>query len=123
MPGLIPHLIAGTALFFVGTLYYRSYFKENNTRKLQLALVCITFSIIPDIFLGIYYTTNLLSFQTLLPYHVVTHLILTPIVIIIFTILLLRFDTKRRPIWIMGIWALLLHLMMDFLIEETNLFI
>jgi len=123
MPGLIPHLIAGTALFFVGIIYYRSYFKGNNKNKLLLAFVCLAFSIIPDIFLGIYYTTHLLSFNTLLPYHVFTHLILTPIAIIAFVILLIRFDTKRKPIWIMGIWALLLHIIMDVLIQETNMFI
>lgn len=122
MPGLIPHLIAGISLYFMGIFYFRSYFKENNN-KILLAVVCITFSIIPDVFLGIYYTTNLLSFKTLLPYHVFTHIILTPIAIIIFTILLLRFDTKRKPIWIIGILALLLHIVMDLLMHETNLFI
>ena len=121
MPGLIPHLIAGTALYFIGVSYYRSYFKENN--KLLLAIVCLTFSVIPDLFLGLYYTTNLLSYETLLPYHVFTHMILTPIAIIIFTLLLLIFDTKRKPIWVMGIWALLLHIVMDILIEEMNLFL
>jgi len=121
MPGLIPHLIAGTALYLIGIFYYRSYFKENN--KILLAIVCLTFSVIPDLFLGIYYTTHLLSFNTLLPYHVFTHLILTPTVILVFTLLLLKIDTKRKPIWIMGIWALLVHIVMDLLIQETNLFI
>ncbi len=121
MPGLIPHLIAGTALYFIGIFCYRSYFKENN--KLLLAFVCFSFSLLPDLFLGLYYTTHLLSFETLLPYHVFTHLILTPIAIIIFTILLLRFDTKRKPIWIIGIAALIVHIVMDLLIQETNLFI
>ena len=121
MPGLIPHLIAGVVLYFIGIFYYRSYFKENN--KLLLALVCLIFSLIPDLFLGLYYTTNLLSFEILLPYHVFTHLILTPIAIIVFSILLFRFDTKRKPIWIIGICALILHIVMDLLIQETNLFI
>jgi len=122
MPGLIPHLIAGAALYFIGIFYFRPYFKENNN-KLLLAIVCLTFSVIPDLFLGIYYTTHLLSFNTLLPYHVFTHLILTPTVILVFTLLLLKIDTKRKPIWIMGIWALLVHIVMDLLIQETNLFI
>jgi len=122
MPGLIPHLIAGAALYFIGVFYFRSYFKENNN-KLLLAIICLTFSVIPDLFLGLYYTTNILSFETLLPYHVFTHLILTPTVIIVFTLLLLKIDTKRKPIWIMGICALLLHIVMDLLIQETNLFI
>jgi len=122
MPGLIPHLIAGAALYFIGVFYFRSYFKENNN-KLLLAIICLTFSVIPDLFLGLYYTTNILSFETLLPYHVFTHLILTPTVIIVFTLLLLKIDTKRKPIWIMGIWALLVHIVMDLLIQETNLFI
>ena len=121
MPGLIPHLITGAALYFIGVSYYKSYFKENN--KLILAIVCITFSILPDLFLGAYYTINLLSYETLLPYHVFTHMILTPIAIIIFTLLILIFDTKRKPIWVMGIWALLLHIVMDLFIIEINLFI
>jgi Na+/melibiose symporter-like transporter len=121
MPGLIPHLVAGTALYFIGVFYYRSYFKENN--KLLLAIACFSFSILPDLFLGLYYTTGLLSYETLLPYHVFTHLILTPIAIIVFAILLFRFDTKRKPIWVIGILALLVHIVMDLLIQETNLFI
>ncbi len=123
MSGLIPHLIAGSALYLVGIYYYKTFFKENNIKKLQLALICLTFSLIPDVFLGIFYTTNLSSFQTLLPYHVFAHLIITPIAIGIFIVLLFRVDKKRKPIWIIGIWALLLHIIMDLLIEEKNLFI
>jgi len=125
MPGLILHLLAGCTLYFIGRYYYRTYFQENNTinKKLLLALVCLTFNLIPDIFLGIYYTTHLLTFQTLLPYHIFTHLILSPIAIGVFIVFLFRVDIKRKSIWIMGIWALILHISMDLLIQETSLLI
>lgn len=123
MSGFIPHLLAGAFFYFVGRIIYSSYFTQNKKRKLQLAAICLTFSLIPDVFLGLYYTTGLLSFKALLPYHVITHLILTPAAIILLTVLALAVDTKRRPIWIMGIAALLLHIIMDSYVPETSFFI
>jgi hypothetical protein len=123
MPGLIPHLLAGAALYFIGIFYYKSYFKENKKNKLLLAFFCIVFSLLPDVFLGLYYTTGFLSFDVLLHYHVFAHVIVTPTAIIVFSLLLFVFDTKRKPIWIICIHALLLHIIMDFLIKETNMFL
>jgi uncharacterized membrane-anchored protein len=125
MAGLIPHLIAGCALYLVGRYYYRTYFEGDNKTKKQLilAIVCIAFSLIPDIFLGTYYTTHILSFSTLMPYQIFAHFILIPIAIVILALLIFRFDTKRKPIWIMGIAALALHFIMDLFLEEAGLFI
>jgi len=121
MPGAIIHLITGSALYLIGRFSFRSFFKENQKLKknLLLATVCILFSLLPDFFLGIYYLTHLEPASVLMPYQILTHLELTPIAIgVIIPIALL--DAKRRPIWIMGITALILHIIMDLYIIETN---
>jgi len=124
MAGLIPHLIAGCALFLIGRYFYRAYFEGDDKTKKQigLAIVCLALSIIPDIFLGTYYTTHILSFDTLMPYQIFAHFILIPIAIVILALLIFRLDTKRKPIWIMGIAALALHFVMDLFLEEAGLF-
>ena len=124
MAGLIPHLIAGCALYLIGRYYFKTYFESDNKTKKQLllAIVCIAFSLIPDIFLGTYYTTHILSFDTLMPYQIFAHYILIPIAIALLALLIFRLDTKRKPIWIMGIAALALHFIMDLFLEEAGLF-
>jgi hypothetical protein len=121
MPGLIPHLLAGTALYLIGRYSFRTYFKNDQKHKkeLLLAFVCLTFSLVPDFFLGIYYLTHLETASVLMPYQIFTHHILTPVAIGVLFLFFL-FDTKRRPIWIMGASALVLHIIMDVLIIETN---
>jgi len=125
MAGLLPHLIAGCTLFLIGRYYYRAYFEGDDKTKKQvfLAIVCLACSLIPDIFLGTYYTTHILSFHTLMPYQIFAHFILIPIAIVILALLLFRFDTKRKPIWVMGICALALHFIMDLFLQEAGLFI
>jgi hypothetical protein len=121
MPGAIIHLITGSVLYLIGRVSFRNYFKENQKLKknLLLATVCITFSLLPDFFLGIYYLTHLEPASVLMPYQEFTHLQLTPIAIgVLIPIALL--DAKRRPLWIMGITALILHIIMDLYIVETN---
>jgi putative effector of murein hydrolase len=122
MPGLISHLLVGSVLFAIGRVAFRTYFKDNQKLKktLLLAAVCLTFSLLPDFFLGIYYTTHLEPFNVLLPYQVFTHFILTPIAVGVLFLLAFLFDTKRRPIWFMGTVALVLHVVMDLLIKETT---
>ena len=124
MAGLIPHLIAGCALYLIGRYYFKTYFESDNKTKKQLllAIVCIAFSLIPDIFLGTYYTTHILSFDTLMPYQIFAHFILIPIAIALLALLIFRLNTKRKPIWIMGIAALALHFIMDLFLEEAGLF-
>jgi hypothetical protein len=121
MPGVIPHLLAGSVLYLIGRVSFRVYFKGDQKLKKELLLVvvCLTFSLIPDLFLGIYYLTQLEPKSVLMPYQIFTHLILTPVAIGVLLLLFL-FDTKRRPIWIMGASALAIHIIMDLLIIETN---
>ena len=121
MPGVIPHLIAGSALYLIGRVSFRTYFKgdQKHKKKILLAIVCLTFSILPDFFLGIYYLTHLKPASILMPYQVFSHLVLTPIAIgVLIPIILV--DAKRRPIWIMGASALVLHIILDLFIIETN---
>lgn len=126
MPGPIPHLIAGCTLFVIGRYYYRSYFDDNTNDKLLLAIVCIIFSFIPDIFLIIYYssfipniflgidfTSNIFSKDMFKPYHNLSHLVLYPVAIAGLIIVRYVVNPKRKPIWIMGLWAIIVHLTMD----------
>jgi hypothetical protein len=122
MPGLIPHLIAGSILYLIGRLLFSAYFKGEQKLKneILLAIICITCSILPDFFLGIYYLTHLEPFHVLLPFQIFTHFILTPIATGVLFLLASLFDTKRKPLWIMGALALVLHIIMDVFIKETN---
>ena len=120
MPGAIPHLIAGSAMFIIGRYYYRSYFDGDNKfkEKILLAIICLSFSILPDFFLLIYYTTHILPFCTFLPFHDFLHIIFSPLAILILLILKFKANTKREPIWIIGIWCIIIHLIMDLFILE-----
>lgn len=122
MPGVIPHLIAGTVLFVIGRFSFRSYFTgdQKHKRELLLAFVCLLCSILPDFFLGIFYLTHLEPFNVLLSHQVFTHVILTPIAVSALFLLAFLFDTKRRPLWIMGASAFVLHIIIDFLFIETS---
>lgn len=124
MPGLSIHLIAGYTLLLIGRYYYRNYFTDDKTKELLLlAAVCLFFSIIPDFYLGIYYATHIFPRETLIPYHNLTHLVLFPVTIIGLLILGFLINTKRKPIWIMGLWAIILHITMDFFIPSTSVLI
>jgi hypothetical protein len=121
MPGLIPHLIAGSILYLIARYAFRTSFDgpQKSKERVLLLFICLLMSIIPDAFLGFYYATGLLSFETLLPYHVYTHLIITPLATIIF-LLLIILDSKRKPIWLFGIFAIVLHIIMDQFIQEIG---
>jgi len=125
MAGLIPHLIAGCILSLIGRYYYKDYFEtgQKTQRQVLLVFICVSLSVLPDIFLGTYYSTHILSFHTLLPYQVFTHYILIPAGIVCFALLAVLFDTKRKPLWSLGICALLLHFLMDMFLNEAGLFI
>jgi membrane-bound metal-dependent hydrolase YbcI (DUF457 family) len=121
MPGVIIHLITGSFLYVIGRVTFRSYFKNDNKHKKEilLAIVCLSFSLLPDFFLGIYYIIHLNPASVMMSYQIFTHHILTPIAIVAL-IPIIFFDRKRRPIWIMGTVALTLHIIMDLFIKETS---
>jgi len=121
MPGVIIHLIAGSILYIIGRITFRTYFTGDQKLKkeLLLAVVCLLFSILPDFFLGIYYLTHLEPESVLMRYQEFTHLTITPIAIMVLIPIILL-DKKRRPLWIMGATALILHIIMDLYIMETN---
>jgi membrane-bound metal-dependent hydrolase YbcI (DUF457 family) len=125
MPGAIPHIIAGAALFIIGRYYFKSYFnKDDKSIKLfLLAFVCISFSIIPDFLLTIYYTTYAFSFCDILPYHNVLHIILFIIALVGLLAIKFFLDTKNKPIWIMGMCAILLHITMDLSLPDISIWI
>jgi len=123
MPGVIPHLLAGIAMAILGRFYFKSYFdgKEKIKEKILLVIVCLIFSVIPDIFLIIYYSTKIFSKEFFLPLHDTVYIIIGPIAIFFLILLKYGIELKTKPIWIMGFWSILLHLIMDFFISEFNL--
>ena len=124
MPGVIPHLLAGFAMFFVGWMYFRSYFAVRMHReKLYLLFVCLVFSCLPDIIYGLNYAFNILPFTILGPYHVFLHLIFTPASLVVLFLLKFKIDVKRKPIWIMGFACIILHIIMDLIIHEGGMWI
>ena len=123
MPGFLPHLIAGCAMFIIGRYFYKSYFDGKTKEQLLLSFVCLSFSFIPDFPLGLYYIFNILSFKILVQYHFFLHIIISPLAIAILLILKYRVDTKREPIWLMGLCCIVLHIAMDLFIQETGVLI
>jgi hypothetical protein len=123
MPGFFPHFLAGCAMFVIGRYYFKKYFDGNEKirERLLLAVVCISFSFLPDIVLVFYYVTHYFSFGGLLPYHNFVHLLMIPIAVGALVIIRFFIDLKRKPIWIMGFWCILLHITMDLLIQETGI--
>jgi hypothetical protein len=121
MPGVIIHLLTGSALYLIGRVTFRTYFKDHQKlrKNLRLAVLCLTFSILPDFFLGIYYLTHLEPASVMMPYQIFTHLVLTPIAIVVLLFIVI-FDKKRRPLWLLGALALLLHIVLDLFIQEAN---
>jgi len=123
MAGLIIHLIVGSSLYLIGRYHFKTYFvaDQKTMENLLLAGVCLIFSLLPDFFLGLYYTIHLLPFQILLTYRNYTHFILTPLAIGVLILLIYKVDIKRKPLWIMGVWALALHLIIDFFTHFFNI--
>jgi len=80
MPGAIPHLIAGFALFIIGRYYYKNFFNENNKSiKLSLLLFAsLLFSISIDFLLILYYlnlTNEFHGRQNMMYYHIIIYFI------------------------------------------------
>lgn len=125
MPGVSLHFIAGCILSVIGRYYYRTYFEgeQKIQRMVFLVFICVVLSIIPDVFLGTYYSAHILSFDTLLPYQVFMHYVFIPLGILFLGLLAFRFDIVRKPLWSMGVCALLLHFLMDLFLQEAGWFI
>jgi membrane-bound metal-dependent hydrolase YbcI (DUF457 family) len=123
MATVLPHFFAGLAMFIIGRSFYKEYFEEKDNFKehLFLLFVCLSFSFLPDIILIAHYTTKVSSYATLSPYHTIIHIIIVPTSIMLLIILKYKIEVKREPIWIMGLWSLILHVIMDFLIPEQGL--
>jgi hypothetical protein len=121
MPGALIHLAAGAALYLIGRVTFQRYFngEQKLKRNLLLLFVCLFFSMVPDFFMGIYYLTHLEPAAVLMPYQILTHLIITPVVIAILSALS-YLDRVRRPLWLMGATALIVHIILDLLIKESN---
>jgi cytochrome bd-type quinol oxidase subunit 2 len=121
MPGVLPHLVVGAILFLIARVSFRTYFKDNQKLKKEflLAVVCLLFSILPDFFLGLYYLAHLEPESILMRYQEFTHLVLAPVTFGVLSLIVLL-DKKRRPLWIMSAIALILHIIMDLFIAETN---
>ena len=125
MPGIIPHLISGSVMFLIGRYSFKSYFDAKNKYNkkkdtLILSAVCISFSILPDFSLGLYYLFGILSFEILLYYHDLVHLMITPIAIAALIILQYLCNLERKPIWIMGFLCIIVHILMDLFIRDTG---
>ena len=120
MPGFFSHLIAGYAMFIISKYYFKNYFDNKNKEQLLLGVVCLSFSLIPDFPLGFYYMFHISSFDILLHYHTFLHIIISPIAIVILLILKYWVNTKREPIWVIGLGCIVLHIAMDIFIPETG---
>ena len=118
MPGIVTHTLTGIVLSVIGRFYFKNYFDNEYKKQLLLVITCLSFSFLPDIFLGIYYTTHILPFEVLVRYHIITHIAFCPIAVIV--LILMRVDTKRKTYWAMGLWSIILHLVMDLFIQETG---
>jgi len=125
MPGIIPHLFVGTGMFFIGEFYIHYKSKIIHSPIDHALLLCVTlfFSLFPDFPLGLYYLFNLYSLQILMEYHTLLHTIITPISIGGLLIIKYVVNTKKEPIWIMGLICILIHITMDTYIHEGGLWI
>lgn len=125
MPGIIPHLLTGTGIFIIGEFYfhYKSKIVHPPIDHVLLLGVTLFFSLIPDFPLGLYYVFNLYSPQILMKYHSLLHTIITPISIAGLLIIKYVLNTKKEPIWLIGILCILIHIIMDVYIHEGGLWI
>lgn len=125
MPGFIPHFIAGNAMFLLGSYYIQNYTQlpYTTTNKTLLYLICITSSILPDFPLALYYSLQVGSFETLVKPHALLHYIISPLAVVFFIGLDVVYPVKKRPLWIMGILCIILHIFMDSILSETGIWI
>lgn len=125
MPGFLPHFFMGNVFFLIGWQYMKNFYEEKYYRKdyLLLYMVCVLGSIIPDFPLGLYYLFGISSFSTLLHYHILLHLIISPLAVICFIILTSITHMRSKPIWLFGVLCVIVHILMDATIEEMGVWI
>ncbi len=125
MPGIIPHLLTGTGMFLIGEFYFRYKSEKKHPYSDHILLLGITlfFSLFPDFPLGIYYVFHIFTPEALMEFHNLIHTIITPISIAGLLIIKYIINTKREPIWIMGLICIILHITMDAYIHEGGIWI
>ena len=125
MPGFIPHFLAGHFIFLLsyGILYSYTSLEKTTNNTLLLYSVCIIFSIIPDFPLGLFYILNIGTFSSLLQYHALLHKIISPLAVSVFIVLSVFNIIRKKQIWIVGVFCIILHIFLDATIEEMGVWI
>jgi membrane-bound metal-dependent hydrolase YbcI (DUF457 family) len=125
MPGIIPHLIGGGIIYVLGRYYYKDSFSNNLRLMYQLEIfgIILFLSLLPDIFLGVYYLTHILPKSILHTYHDYLHVVLLLIVIGGFLIVIDQKDLKNRPYIITGLSAITIHILLDLIIPSYSILI
>ena len=132
MPGVIPHLIAAGAMFAIGRFAFKDYFDNNRREQLYLAIGCVFFTGIQDFFAIIFHLSNFFAdavginrfleiglwmlLNEITRYAFVFFAVIG-LIVLIFT------KTKRKPIWVIGMLCIILHFLMDTLIQESTVWI
>jgi hypothetical protein len=124
MPGVLAHLIAGNAMFLIGTVIIHKFSKlPSSTQNILLLYgVCIFSSIIPDFFLALYFVFHVGTYESLIVFHDQLHHFVSPIATIFFVVLAGLDIIKKKPIWVMGPVCIILHVIMDSIIREGSVY-
>jgi len=123
LPGALPHLFAGSLMYFIGRYYYRSFFEgdEKSKERIRLFASCLFFSVIPDFVLVFYYTTYFYSFDLMWPLHSLVHILLLFFALLLLFILTFKNNIKKKPFLTMGMCCIILHVTMDFFIPDSGI--
>ena len=125
MPGFLPHFLVGNIIFFVGWQYLKRYSTIEYAKKdyIYLYAICVICSSIPDFPLGLYYLFDVSTFEVLVPYHILLHLIISPIAVGIFIILNILGISNKKSFILLGVICIIIHIIMDAIIEEMGVWI
>jgi hypothetical protein len=125
MPGAIPHVIAGCIMYIIGRYHFCGYFNgEDKTKeRYLLLLVCLSFGFIPDFIVIIYYFIGTHPSGAIFILHTFIHFIFLLMALVILIHLQYGFKIEREPIWIMGMWSIILHVIMDLFIPEYGIWV
>jgi len=122
MPGAIPHLLTGALIFLIGIYFYEEHF---NTLKKQflLGILCIFFTLLPDLVFILYYSTYFLPKTTLEPFHILFHQITFIIAIILITLIQFLENFRIKPVLNISLICIIAHYILDFFIVDTSVWI